>query len=185
MRCDGHSPVCRQPAPALAHGEAAPQSRSRPCSASPSTPDRREARSSPTPVTLPVLVRGPDGRLSFLVRGDVSPPLGALPYSSIAQDPQCADRPDSTPPCSSQTASWREPGVSIELRLEEAPPHRRGGPLLPPSAVRGGDGPGCWVDSEPGDDVALLAFTLSKLPRQGLHARVPGGAEALASTGPL
>ncbi len=121
---------------------------------------------------LPVLVRGPDGKASFLGAA-TSPPLGALPYSRFAQDSaQIAF--DSTLLLFTD-GLVEQPGVSIELRLEELRAHRGGGPRRPGSAVRGGDGPDAGRLGA-GRRRGTACVHALEAAQAGLHARVPGGA---------
>ena len=126
---------------------------------------------------LPALVRDPDGKAAFLATA-TSPPLGALPYSRFEQqDAQIAF--DSTIMLFTDGLVER-PGVSIELRLEEL---RRTVEAGPDDAEALCDAvmAQMLVGREPGDDVALLALTLCKLPRQGFTLEFPAEPEALAT----
>jgi anti-sigma regulatory factor (Ser/Thr protein kinase) len=126
---------------------------------------------------LPALVRSPDGNASFLGAAK-APPLGALPYSRFGQE--SAQIPFDSTILLFTDGLVEQPGVSIELRLEAL---RRIVEAGPADAEELCDAvmTQMLIDVELGDDVALLAFTLSSLPRQGFMLELPAEPEALAS----
>jgi serine phosphatase RsbU (regulator of sigma subunit)/anti-sigma regulatory factor (Ser/Thr protein kinase) len=126
---------------------------------------------------MPLLIRGASGEARFPA-GDVSPPLGALPFVRFQ-----ASRVDLEPGSSLLLFTdglVEVRGTSIELRLEELRRIVETGPSAPEAL--------CDVllermlgHEEPQDDVALLVLSVSPLPAQGFTLDLPAEPEALSS----
>jgi serine phosphatase RsbU (regulator of sigma subunit)/anti-sigma regulatory factor (Ser/Thr protein kinase) len=126
---------------------------------------------------MPLLIRGASGEARFPA-GDVSPPLGALPFVRFQ-----AFRVDLEPGSSLLLFTdglVEVRGTSIELRLEELRRAVETGPSAPEAL--------CDVllermlgHEEPQDDVALLVLSVSPLPAQGFTLDLPAEPEALSS----
>jgi serine phosphatase RsbU (regulator of sigma subunit)/anti-sigma regulatory factor (Ser/Thr protein kinase) len=126
---------------------------------------------------MPLLIRGASGEARFPA-GDVSPPLGALPFVRFQ-----ASRVDLEPGSSLLLFTdglVEVRGTSIELRLEELRRTVETGPSAPEAL--------CDVllermlgHEEPQDDVALLVLSVSPLPAQGFTLDLPAEPEALSS----
>jgi serine phosphatase RsbU (regulator of sigma subunit)/anti-sigma regulatory factor (Ser/Thr protein kinase) len=126
---------------------------------------------------MPLLIRGASGEARFPA-GDVSPPLGALPFVRFQ-----ASRVDLEPGSSLLLFTdglVEVRGTSIELRLEELRRAVETGPSAPEAL--------CDVllermlgHEEPQDDVALLVLSVSPLPAQGFTLDLPAEPEALSS----
>jgi serine phosphatase RsbU (regulator of sigma subunit)/anti-sigma regulatory factor (Ser/Thr protein kinase) len=126
---------------------------------------------------MPLLIRGASGEARYPA-GDVSPPLGALPFVRFQ-----ASRVDLEPGSSLLLFTdglVEVRGTSIELRLEELRRAVETGPSAPEAL--------CDVllermlgHEEPQDDVALLVLSVSPLPAQGFTLDLPAEPEALSS----
>jgi serine phosphatase RsbU (regulator of sigma subunit)/anti-sigma regulatory factor (Ser/Thr protein kinase) len=126
---------------------------------------------------MPLIIRGASGEARFPA-GDVSPPLGALPFVRFQ-----ASRVDLEPGSSLLLFTdglVEVRGTSIELRLEELRRTVETGPSAPDAL--------CDVllermlgHEEPQDDVALLVLSVSPLPAQGFTLDLPAEPEALSS----
>jgi serine phosphatase RsbU (regulator of sigma subunit)/anti-sigma regulatory factor (Ser/Thr protein kinase) len=126
---------------------------------------------------MPLLIRGASGEARFPA-GEVSPPLGALPFVRFQ-----ASRVDLEPGSSLLLFTdglVEVRGTSIDLRLEELRRAVETGPSAPEAL--------CDVllermlgHEEPQDDVALLVLSVSPLPAQGFTLDLPAEPEALSS----
>ena len=126
---------------------------------------------------MPLLIRGANGGARFAT-GDVSPPLGALPFVRFQ-----ASRVNLEP--GSELLLFTDGlvevrGTSIELRLEELRRTVEAGPS-DPDALCDALLERMLGHDEPQDDVALLVLSLSPLPSRGFSLDLPAEPEALSS----
>jgi serine phosphatase RsbU (regulator of sigma subunit)/anti-sigma regulatory factor (Ser/Thr protein kinase) len=126
---------------------------------------------------MPLLIRGANGEARFAT-GDVSPPLGALPFVRFQ-----ASRVKLEP--GSELLLFTDGlvevrGTSIELRLEELRRTVEAGPS-DPDALCDALLERMLGHDEPQDDVALLVLSLSPLPSRGFSLDLPAEPEALSS----
>jgi serine phosphatase RsbU (regulator of sigma subunit)/anti-sigma regulatory factor (Ser/Thr protein kinase) len=126
---------------------------------------------------MPLLIRGANGEARFPA-GDVSPPLGALPFVRFQASRVNLEPGSSLLLFTDGLVEVR--GTSIELRLEELRRTVETGPSAPEAL--------CEVllermlgHEEPQDDVALLVLSVSPLPAQGFTLDLPAEPEALSS----
>jgi anti-sigma regulatory factor (Ser/Thr protein kinase) len=126
---------------------------------------------------MPLLIRGANGEARFPA-GEVSPPLGALPFVRFQASRVNLEPGSALLLFTDGLVEVR--GTSIELRLEELRRTVETGPSAPEDL--------CDVllermlgRKEPQDDVALLVLRLSPLPAQGFTLDLPAEPEALSS----
>jgi serine phosphatase RsbU (regulator of sigma subunit)/anti-sigma regulatory factor (Ser/Thr protein kinase) len=126
---------------------------------------------------MPLLIRGANGEARFPA-GEVSPPLGALPFVRFQASRVKLEPGSALLLFTDGLVEVR--GTSIELRLEELRRTVETGPSAPEDL--------CDVllermlgHKEPQDDVALLVLGLSPLPAQGFTLDLPAEPEALSS----
>jgi len=126
---------------------------------------------------MPLLIRGANGEARFPA-GDVSPPLGALPFVRFQASRVNLEPGSALLLFTDGLVEVR--GTSIDLRLEELRRTVETGPSDPEDL--------CDVllermlgHDEPQDDVALLVLSLSPLPAQGFTLDLPAEPEALSS----
>ena len=126
---------------------------------------------------LPMLIRAVDGTASFVAR-NASPPLGALPFLRF-ESSHVDIGPGSTLVLFTD-GLVEVRGTSIELRLEEMRRAVEAGPADPEELCDA-----ILTDmlghTEPQDDVALLALSVSQLPVRGFTLDLPAEPEALSS----
>ena len=126
---------------------------------------------------MPLLIRDAGGEARF-VAGNISPPLGALPFVRFQ-----ASRVDIEP--GSALLLFTDGlvevrGTSIELRLEELRRAVEAGPTAP-DALCDALLERMLGHQEPQDDVALLVLSVSSLPAHGFTLDLPAEPEALSS----
>jgi serine phosphatase RsbU (regulator of sigma subunit)/anti-sigma regulatory factor (Ser/Thr protein kinase) len=126
---------------------------------------------------LAPIVRAADGRSRY-VGGEVSPPLGAVPYARFRES-HFDIGPDSTLLLFTDGVVEQQ-GENVEVRLEELRRSVEAAPSAPDALC---DFVLRRMLSRPKrqDDVALLALRLSPLPRKGFELDLPAEPEVLSS----
>lgn len=126
---------------------------------------------------MPLLIRSPNGEARFAV-GDVSPPLGALPFVRFQASRVKLEPGSALLLFTDGLVEVR--GTSIELRLEELRRAVEAGPT-DPDALCDALLERMLGQEERQDDVALLVLSLSELPARGFTLDLPAEPEALSS----
>jgi serine phosphatase RsbU (regulator of sigma subunit)/anti-sigma regulatory factor (Ser/Thr protein kinase) len=126
---------------------------------------------------MPLLIRSPNGEARFAA-GDVSPPLGALPFVRFQASRVKLEPGSALLLFTDGLVEVR--GTSIELRLEELRRAVEAGPT-DPDALCDALLERMLGHKERQDDVALLVLSLSELPARGFTLDLPAEPEALSS----
>jgi serine phosphatase RsbU (regulator of sigma subunit)/anti-sigma regulatory factor (Ser/Thr protein kinase) len=126
---------------------------------------------------MPLLIRGADGETRFAA-GNVSPPLGALPFVRFQASRVNIEPGSALLLFTDGLVEVR--GTSIELRLEELRRAVEAGPSAP-DALCDALLERMLGHQEPQDDVALLVLSVASLPAQGFTLDLPAEPEALSS----